>query len=149
MKLLLAVDGSSFSDAAVEEVGTRPWPPNSEVIVITAAELPMIVGLEPWAAAPIYFEEMEGAVRDSAKAALQKAVSKLKSMKTALAITSEVIQGPPREVIVDEAEKRGVDLIVMGSRGLGAWSRLLLGSVSNAVVHHAKCSVEVVRRRNQ
>lgn len=149
MKLLLAVDGSSFSDAAVEEVGTRPWPPNSEVIVITAAELPMIVGLEPWAAAPIYFEEMEGAVRDSAKAALQKAVSKLKSMKTALAITSEVIQGPPREVIVDEAEKRGVDLIVMGSRGLGAWSRLLLGSVSNAVVHHAKCSVEVVRKRNQ
>jgi nucleotide-binding universal stress UspA family protein len=149
MKLLLAVDGSSFSDAAVEEVGTRPWPPNSEVIVITAAELPMIVGLEPWAAAPIYFEEMEGAVRDSAKAALEKAVSKLKSMKTALAITSEVIQGPPREVIVDEAEKRGVDLIVMGSRGLGAWSRLLLGSVSNAVVHHAKCSVEVVRRRNQ
>ena len=109
----------------------------------------MIVGLEPWAAAPIYFEEMEGAVRDSAKAALQKAVSKLKSMKTALAITSEVIQGPPREVIVDEAEKRGVDLIVMGSRGLGAWTRLLLGSVSNAVVHHAKCSVEVVRRRNQ
>jgi nucleotide-binding universal stress UspA family protein len=149
MKLLLAVDGSSFSDAAVEEVGTRPWPPNSEVIVITAAELPMIVGLEPWAAAPIYFEEMEGAVRDSAKAALEKAGSKLKSMKTALAITSEVIQGPAREVIVDEAEKRGVDLIVMGSRGLGAWSRLLLGSVSNAVVHHAKCSVEVVRRRNQ
>ena len=116
MKLLLAVDGSSFSDAAIEEVGSRPWPPNSEVIVMTAAELPVIVGFEQWAAAPIYFDEIEAAVRDSAKAVLEKAVSKLKSMKTALAITSEVIQGPPREVIVDEAEKRGVDLIVMGSR---------------------------------
>jgi nucleotide-binding universal stress UspA family protein len=49
-------------------------------------------------------------------------------------------------VIVEEAERWGADLIVMGSRGLGAWNRLLLGSVSSAVVHHAKCSVEIVRK---
>lgn len=57
-----------------------------------------------------------------------------------------MIEGPPREIIVDEADKWGADLIVMGSRGLGAWSRVLLGSVSNAVVHHAKCSVLIVRK---
>src|SRR4029453_18601398 len=136
MKLLLAVDGSAFSDAAVDEVGHRPWPPDSQVIVITAAELPVLIGLEPWAAAPIYVDKLEGAVRDSAKAVIENAVSRLKAGNSPLAVTSEVIQGPPREVIVEEAEKRGVDLIVMGSRGLGAWSRLLLGSVSNAVVHH-------------
>ena len=62
-----------------------------------------------------------------------------------LKITHEIIGGPPSQVIVEEAQKWGADLIVMGSRGLGAWNRLLLGSVSNAVVHHAKCSVEIVR----
>ncbi len=45
----------------------------------------------------------------------------------------------------EEAERWGADLIVMGSRGLGTWNRLLLGSVSSAVVNHAKCSVEIVR----
>jgi nucleotide-binding universal stress UspA family protein len=50
-------------------------------------------------------------------------------------------------VILDEAEKWKADLIVVGSHGYPAWERLLLGSVSQAVVSHAKCSVEVVRVR--
>jgi len=48
-------------------------------------------------------------------------------------------------VILDEAESWGADLIVLGSHGYNAWKRFLLGSVSQAVVSHAKCSVEVVR----
>ena len=63
-----------------------------------------------------------------------------------LKLSTEIIEGSPRQVIVDEAENWRADLIVMGSRGLGAWNRLLLGSVSSGVVHHAKCSVEIVRR---
>jgi nucleotide-binding universal stress UspA family protein len=54
-------------------------------------------------------------------------------------------QGSPRSVILDEAESWGADLVVVGSHGYGAWQRFLLGSVSQAVVSHAKCSVEVVR----
>jgi nucleotide-binding universal stress UspA family protein len=103
--------------------------------------------LEPWAAAPIYFEQLEGAVRDSAGALVENAVTKLKSKKTPLRISCAVLEGSPRETIVDEADRWGADLIVMGSRGLSALNRLLLGSVSNAVVHHAKCSVEIVRKR--
>jgi nucleotide-binding universal stress UspA family protein len=48
-------------------------------------------------------------------------------------------------VILDEAESWGADLIVVGSHGYRAWERFLLGSVSQSVVSHAKCSVEVVR----
>lgn len=147
MKILLAVDGSEFSEAAIEEVALRPWPPNSEVKVITAAELPVIIGLEPWAATPIYFDQMQGALRDSARAVVEQAVTKLKAAGSELRISSSVLEGAPREIIVDEAEAWGADLIVMGSRGLGTWGRLLLGSVSSAVVHHAKCSVEIVRKR--
>jgi nucleotide-binding universal stress UspA family protein len=146
MKILLAVDGSAFSEAAIDEVGQLPWPSHSEIRVITAAECPVIVGLEPWAATPIYFEQLQGAVRDSARSNVEQAVTKLKARGPALRISCAVIEGPPCEIIVDEAEKWGADMIVMGSRGLGAWSRVLLGSVSNAVAHHANCSVLIVRK---
>ncbi|HEY9501673.1 MAG TPA: universal stress protein [Pyrinomonadaceae bacterium] len=146
MKILLAVDGSIYSDSVVEELAKRPWPPGSEVKVITAAEIPVPVGMEPWAVSPDYFEELDKSVRQAAQAVIDNALTKLKTIAVeSLKIGSEIIQGSPRQVIVDEAESWGADLIMMGSRGLGAWSRLLLGSVSSAVVHHAKCSVEIVR----
>ena len=148
MKILLAVDGSDCSDAAVEAFTRRPWPTESEVKVITAAEVPVPVGMEPWAVSANYFAELDKSVREAAQAVIDSALLKLKTIadKT-LKVSSEIIQGPPRQVIVDEAEDWGADLIVMGSRGLGAWNRLLLGSVSSAVIHHAKCSVEIVRAR--
>lgn len=146
MKILLAIDGSPCSDAAIEEVIKRPWPPQSEVRIVTAVEIPMIigVGLEPWPAN--YYEEMQKTACEAATTVIDKAVRKLSeaSDKT-VKMTHEIILGPPNQVIVEEAQNWGADLIVMGSRGLGAWNRLLLGSVSNAVVHHAKCSVEIVR----
>ena len=146
MKILLAVDGSVCSDAAAQELAKRPWPPQSEVKVITAVEIPAPVGMEPWAVSPDYFENVERSVRQAGQAVLDSALLKLQTItdKT-LKISSEIIQGSPAQVIVDEAESWGADLVIMGSRGLGIWNRLLLGSVSNAVVHHAKCSVEVVR----
>ena len=146
MKILLAVDGSVCSDAAAEALAKRPWPRESEVKVITAAEMAVPVGMAPWAVSPDYFEELEKSVRKAAQAVIDNALLKLKAVgDETLKISSEIIQGPPRQVIVDEAESWGADLIVMGSRGLSVWNRLLLGSVSNAVVHHAKCSVEIVR----
>lgn len=147
MKILLAVDGSAYSDAAIDEVVHRPWPSESELKIITGAERPLMVGMEPWAASSEYFEQLEKSVRAAAKAVIESALLKLKSIEDkTLKISSEIIQGPPRQVIVEEAERWGADLVVMGSRGLGAWNRLLLGSVSSAVVHHAKCSVEIVRK---
>lgn len=148
MKILLAVDGSACSDAAIEETLRRPWPAQSEVKVITAFETPLMVGIEPWAATPTYLDQLEKAVRETAEAITDGALEKLKAIKDiTLEISGETIQGPPGQVIVEEAERWGADLIIMGSRGLGAWNRLLLGSVSSAVIHHAKCSVEIVRRQ--
>jgi nucleotide-binding universal stress UspA family protein len=51
----------------------------------------------------------------------------------------------PRTGIIELAEKEHIDVIIMGTRGLGLLSRLMLGSVSNYVVQHASCSVLVVR----
>lgn len=146
MKILLAVDGSVYSDAAVEEIIKKPWPAGSEVKVITAAEMPIMVGIEPWAGSPDYFEQMQKGIRLAAQDVISRAMAKLNTIEDkTLKISTEIIEGPPRQVIVDEAENWHADLIVMGSRGLGAWNRLLLGSVSSGVVHHAGCSVEIVR----
>lgn len=146
MKILLAVDGSASSEEAIAEIVNRPWPEQTQVKVITAFETPIMVGMEPWAAGPMYFDELVKAASSAANTVLENALTKLRSaLGNKLKIIGEVIQGSPKQVIVEEAEQWGADLIVMGSRGLGAWNRLLLGSVSNAVVHHAKCSVEIVR----
>ena len=74
----------------------------------------MLVGMEPWAVSPDFFEELEKSVRKAAQAVIDSALVKLKTIadKT-LKVSSEIIQGPPRQVIVDEAESWGADLIVM------------------------------------
>jgi nucleotide-binding universal stress UspA family protein len=77
-------------------------------------------------ASPEYFEQLERSVREAAKAVIESALLKLKSIEDrTLKISSEIIQGAPRQVLVEEAERWDADLIVMGSRGLGAWNRLL------------------------
>jgi nucleotide-binding universal stress UspA family protein len=146
MRILLAVDGSQCSDAAIEEIARRPWPEGSEIKVLTAYELPLPPTPEAWAIPPNYFEELDRAASDQARSVIKRAVTQLRStMDPKANIKGEFAQGSPRTVILDEAESWGADLVVVGSHGYGAWQRFLLGSVSQSVVSHAKCSVEVVR----
>ena len=63
-----------------------------------------------------------------------------------LAISAVAIEGSAKSVILQEAERFGADLIVVGSHGHGAVASFLLGSVSQSVALHAKCSVEIVRK---
>jgi nucleotide-binding universal stress UspA family protein len=144
MKILLAIDGSPCSDAAVEEVARRPWPEGSSVKVLTALETPMPPTPEAWAIPLNYYEEMDAALRKQGQNIVDRAIQKLKSNKT-FSADAVLAPGSPRPVILDEAESWGADLIVLGSHGYGTWQRLLLGSVSQALLSHAKCSVEVVR----
>ena len=69
----------------------------------------------------------------------------MREKNPALTVTTVAIEGSPKSVILEEAEKFGADLIVVGSHGYGMVEGFLLGSVSNAVALHAKCSVEIVR----
>ena len=56
-------------------------------------------------------------------------------------------QGDPADAILDVAEERGADLVVVGNRGMTGAKRFLLGSVPNRVSHHAPCSVLIIRTR--
>src|SRR5262249_7975698 len=139
-------DGSACSRAAVEEVGRRPWPEGSSIKVLTAFELPIPPTPEAWALPANYFEDMDLALRKQAQNIVAEAIARLKPNKT-IFLDAQIVPGSPRNVILDEAESWGADLIVVGSHGYRAWERFLLGSVSQSVVSHAKCSVEVVRCR--
>lgn len=146
MKILLAIDGSPCSDAAVEEVSRRPWPDGSSIKVVTAFELPTPPAPEGWALPANYFEEMDVGLRKQAQNIVDGAIAKLKpKLPTTISLDAQILVGSPRTAILDESESWGADLIVVGSHGYRAWERFLLGSVSQSVVSHAKCSVEVVR----
>jgi nucleotide-binding universal stress UspA family protein len=147
MRILLAVDGSPCSEAAVNEVASRPWPSKSEFRIVSAFQLPLSPTPEAWAIQPEYYDEMEQAVREQTQNLVEEAAARLKkALGQTVNVTGQVLQGSPQSAILEEAECWKADLIVVGSHGYGTWHRLVLGSVSQAVVLHAKCSVEVVRR---
>ncbi|HKS28673.1 MAG TPA: universal stress protein [Pyrinomonadaceae bacterium] len=150
MRILLAVDGSPCSELAVKEVARRPWPTGSEIKVISVMEMPVVPAMEPYGVSPDYFVELEEAARDRAQSAVDDARQKLEAREDkTLKVAGQVVEGSPKQAILDKADEWGADLIVVGSHGYGAITRFLLGSVSSAVVAHAKCSVEIVRSREQ
>lgn len=145
MRILIGVDGSPYSVAALDEVLRRSWPKGSEILIVNAFELPLAVTPEVWALPPNYYERLDRISREQADAIIKHAAEKLSALGDVVTIISKTVMGSPRSVILDEAEAWKPDLIVVGSHGYPTWERLLLGSVSQAVVSHAKCSVEVVR----
>lgn len=83
------------------------------------------------------------ALRDAAEAALEATLHEIVPATGAVEIERRVVEGAPSAVLVDES--RDAELLVVGSRGLGGFSGLLLGSVSQQCAHHAACPVVIVR----
>jgi len=146
MRILLAIDGSPCSDAAVSEVCRRPWPPESEVRLITVdSRLEELLQ----GGSPGVFDNINKQLRADAQRRLHEASALLQRDAPELRVTAVLREGWPKDVILDEAENWQADLIVLGSHGYGAVRRLFLGSVSLAVTTNAPCSVEIVRARSQ
>lgn len=147
MKVLLATEGSKFSDAAIEKC-CRLFAEaiDTEIRVLTVIE-PNLLAAQAIGAVPTLLSEVEGSSRavaeETAEAANSRILEKIPSIGGGL--TSRIAVGIPSQVIVEEAKQWGADLIIVGSHGYGILDRALLGSVSDAVVHHAPCSVMVVR----
>jgi len=145
VKLLLAIDDSEYSTAAIKEVAKRPWPPRTVVRVITVVEPVPPAAAELWYDASGSLERAQQALTKRATKLTQKTSDSLK--RKGFKIETAVREGDARSAIVDEARKWSADLIVLGSHGYTGIKRLLLGSVASSVVSHAPCSVEIVRRK--
>lgn len=145
MKIILAVDGSPGSEAAVDEVCRRPWPLESEVRVVTVlSPLEKILMREVTHGLADHVDILEKQGMEAAKR-LNEVVEELVRSAPGLRVTPRLLEGVPKEAIIDEAEAWGADLIVVGANGYGAVRRFLLGSVSLAVALNAPCSVEIIR----
>ncbi len=144
MKILLAIDGSKQSDAAVEKL-TKFVKSVTHIKVISVVERMSAIGAEPFAVSAEFYAEVERNAEKNAEENVNTAKTKLAEALENAEISTEVFIGNPSQVIVEEAENWLADLIVVGSHGYGFWQRTLLGSVSNSVVHHASCSVLVVK----
>ncbi len=94
---------------------------------------------------PSAFDEINLQLRAEALRRLNAAAAVFKDNASELLVTPVLLEGHPKDVILEEAERWGADLIVVGSHGYGAIRRLFLGSVSLGVATGAPCSVEIVR----
>lgn len=148
MRILLATDGSGHSDAALDEITHRCDPRGIEVRIISvvAPFVPPTYTLGDSVDVELY-DQIERNARERARAAVEKAAARLQAdaVGRPLHVTTDVLSGSPKRVILEEGEAFGADLIVVGSHGQGMLERFLLGSVSQAVALHARCSVEIVR----
>lgn len=147
MKVLLATEGSEFSNAAIDKCCRMfAESDNTEVRIVSAVE-PTIPPIEPFAISADYIREINAAAHKHADEVVSQAEARIRDRLPALSsdLTTKVATGSPAQVIVEEAESWGADVIFVGSHGYGFWERAWLGSVSNSVVHHAPCSVMVVR----
>jgi nucleotide-binding universal stress UspA family protein len=148
MKILIATDGSDFSRTAIEKCCRMlNLSENPQIKIVSVYEQMAPMAAEPFAISAQYYQEMMDLARKQCESF---AADSAEQIKRTLAgsisdIEIDVRLGAPARVIVDEAKEWNADLIVVGSHGRGFWGRLTLGSVSDAIVHHAPCSVLVAR----
>jgi nucleotide-binding universal stress UspA family protein len=136
MKILLATDGSKFSEAATQAVISQCRPQETEVTVLNVVDLPLLI---PTLYAAEFREE---SLKEGQAFVLQ---SEQRLTKAGFKVETAVEEGDPKSKIVEDAARWHSDLIILGSHGRKGMDRFLMGSVSDAVARHAPCSVQVVR----
>ena len=138
-RILIATDGSTGAGRALEHGFELAAEVGAEVVVLYVRPSAM-----SFLGAP-YYQDVVSEHARHASAVITDA--KLHAVRHGVDVDYTVIEADPVDGILDVANARDVDLIVVGSRGLGAVKGLVLGSVSNAVLHQAEKPVLVVKER--
>lgn len=136
--VVVGVDGSGASRDALLWAAQQAQLTGGEVHAVIAWEFPPSYGY--------YSDYTDAELEAQARKTLDEAVAESLGRPPSVPVTFSVIKGHPAEALLDAA--RSADLLVVGSRGRGAFARILLGSVSQHCVHHATCPVVVVRPRS-
>jgi nucleotide-binding universal stress UspA family protein len=147
MKILIGVDDSPHSHAALDYVKKMKWPAGTKFIVLSACQPQVVaysmadVGVASW---------MQAAEGERVKEHEELAARVEKDLQGAgLATEARVFQGDPREALIMTATAENADLLVVGSHGRSGIGKLLMGSVASHVVTHAPCSVMVVKLKKK
>ena len=138
--IIVGVDGSHGAHRALDWAMKQAAAKHAHLTVVTVHEVPV----SGWTGNPIILgadvPELEK-TRQAAQDMVAKATSQLGESRPA-SVTVHAVNGFPAEELINAS--RDADLVVVGSRGAGGFTRLLMGSVSNQVVHHTHCPVVVV-----
>jgi nucleotide-binding universal stress UspA family protein len=157
MKIVIGYDGSTFADAAIDDLQRAGLPDNTEALVLTVADVwpgmpPMYRDALVPAPADLSFQVTEAAqqmikaAQDEAAQLAQQARQRVASLFPTWRVDAEAVADSPASALTERAEQWKADLIVIGSHGRGALARLFFGSISQKVLRYAHCSVRIGRR---
>ncbi len=154
MKILIAYDGSPIADEAIDDLYLAGLPENAEAVVLCLAKpwnlsaFGADSGLLEWTPLPVSdVLAIDRLALDSALVLANRGRNHVEFRHPAWKVKSESRLEDPARGILEKAEAWKPDLIVLGSHGHTALGRLLLGSVSHKVLHHALASVRINRAR--
>ncbi len=145
-RIIVGIDGSPNSQAAVNAVAERSWPSGSEVRLVAA--LDTVFSIVPVPNKPKivkWFDVNNETDAISLRQVFELLADRLRNR--GLRVSVELKKGDPKHHLVEEAENWNADSIFVGAKGIRGIDRLMLGSVSAAVAARAPCSVEVVRAK--
>ena len=145
-RILLAIDDSKYSENALRTFIAERVPALTAVRVLHAVE-PVELPFYPELTAPfpVSFSDIEKKRREEGRKLVDRAVARLRA--AGFDADGVVRSGPVRTEVVETARKWRAELIMLGSHGRKGLARIMLGSVSDYVAHHAHCSVQIVRLR--
>ena len=141
--IVVGTDGSETATKAVRQA--------TELARAVGARIELVSAYEPVSDARLREESIQVPAdlqwminpRDDVQAMLESAARGIRAAGVEVEVFA--LQGDPADAILDVAEERGSDLIVIGNKGMTGAKRFLLGSVPNKVSHHAPCSVLIIR----
>ena len=146
--VVVGVDGSSPSNAAIDEAAELADRAGASLKVIAAYQVPITgwVGVTPWL--DVYPEdELADAAEGTAKAVLDGARERVRRNHPSLDVEFTAVRARPADALAERSKTAGV--VVVGSRGRGGFRSLILGSVSRGLVHNAESPVLVVHAPDQ
>ncbi len=140
-RVLVAYDGSTLSKKALQTaVELMKQSPQAELDIATVYDVPK--GLEGYG---LYNEGLLKEFRAGTEKMMAKVEKDLKEKNLQNKIQTYILEGNSSKVLVDFANERDTDLILIGSRGLSGLQEVFLGSVSHYVVQRANCPVFVIK----
>ncbi len=145
--ILVAVDGSENSDRALDFALDLAEKFGAAITALNVSESPAM-GAIPFEPTTVSSESMVAFAKDLQRfheEILKKAVSHAKKVKPNVVVLSKLREGNPALEIVAEAKEEGIDVVVVGHRGLGRVKEIFLGNISEKVAHLAPCPVVIVR----
>jgi nucleotide-binding universal stress UspA family protein len=140
--ILLITDGSAPAERAANFAASLATHYQAKVIVLHA--FPPLPGhLDSYLGQPSYGQALQKTLEE-ARSLVGSVANRLHELGVT-DVDTEILEGPAVSTILNMAEARKPDLLVMGARGLGTWQGVILGSVSMAITQRAECPVLVVK----